>query len=71
MRYIVRCQTDGAGAVQVLAVDPAQAIEAARIMLDQGSKRIVVHDTQADIETDIAEFLLAQNARERIRANLD
>jgi hypothetical protein len=67
MRYIVKCQTGGAGAVQVVAVDPAHAIEAARVMLDQGSRMIVVHDTHDNTEIGIAEFLLAHNAGGMVR----
>lgn len=67
MRYIVKCRMDGAGAVQVVVIDPAHAIEAARIMLDQGSKRVVVHDNEANTETEIADFLVAHNAGRAVR----
>ena len=58
MRYIVKCMPDGSMAtVQVIAVDVPHAVEAAQIMMDQGLRNIIVQDTVAGREAEVADFL--------------
>lgn len=59
MRYVVKCEAGDLSLVQVVAQDVHHAIEAARIMMDQGLRDIVVQDIVAGQEAAVTDFFVA------------
>lgn len=64
MRYVVKSEAGDLSFVQVVARDVNHAIEAARIMMDQGLRDIVVQDVVAGQEAAVTDFLVAHGSED-------